>query len=43
MELTATEAQQLAFDFLMEDLNISLEDRAWFTISLLASLGRVGM
>ncbi len=32
MELTATEAQQLAFDFLMEDLNISPEDREWFAI-----------
>ncbi|MGL5927065.1 hypothetical protein, partial [Chroococcidiopsis sp.] len=32
MELTATEAQQLALDFLMEDLNIPLEDREWFDI-----------
>ncbi|MDV2995451.1 MAG: hypothetical protein N4J56_005105 [Chroococcidiopsis sp. SAG 2025] len=32
MELTATEAQQLAFNFLMEDLNIFPEDREWFAV-----------
>lgn len=32
MELTATEAQSLAFDFLMEDLNVPPDDREWFAV-----------
>lgn len=32
MELKATEAEQLAFDFFMEDWEIPLEDRECFTV-----------
>lgn len=32
MELTATEAQSLAFEFLMEDLAVPPDDREWFAV-----------